>query len=318
MAASLRARKGPAKSGALEFCPASRRLRPSSPLRSAVCSTASISSVTRKAGDFAVEWRFADGKYDRFPEPAADLCGQRRHALWSPPSAGIRAMQQATKTIPIVMGDFVLSDPVGSGLVASLARPGGNTTGLATSQEGRCQSEQALNCSKRPCRSCLAFPRSDQPKELHSCRAGLRGLCWAGGPDVHFLESYEFLQENRGCVGQRQPIGKGGPPRYSHWSSLPVGTALLSIALMQRLPTIFSQREARRSGRTDELRRKSRGLFSARRDFCGQDFQGSEAGGLARSNSRPRFVLIVNLKTAKAIGLTLPELFLLRADEVIE
>ena len=83
--------------------------------------------------DFSVEWRFADGKYDRFPELAADLVRLNVDIVVVTASAGIRAMQQATKTVPIVMG--ISFDPVGNGLVASLARPGGNTTGLATSQE---------------------------------------------------------------------------------------------------------------------------------------------------------------------------------------
>jgi putative ABC transport system substrate-binding protein len=83
--------------------------------------------------DFIVEWRFADGHYERFPDLAIELTRLNVDVVLVGASAAIATMQQATKTIPIVMGYSI--DPVGNGLVASLARPGGNTTGLASSQE---------------------------------------------------------------------------------------------------------------------------------------------------------------------------------------
>ena len=83
--------------------------------------------------DFVVEWRFSDGHYERIPALATELTGLDVEVVVVGASAGIRAMQQATKTIPIVMAYSI--DPVGNGLVENLARPGGNTTGLASSQE---------------------------------------------------------------------------------------------------------------------------------------------------------------------------------------
>jgi len=76
--------------------------------------------------DFVVEWRFSDGHYERFPALALELARLNVDVVVVGASAGIRAMQQATKTIPIVMAYSI--DPVGNGLVENLARPGGNTT----------------------------------------------------------------------------------------------------------------------------------------------------------------------------------------------
>jgi ABC-type uncharacterized transport system substrate-binding protein len=83
--------------------------------------------------DFVTEWRFADAKAERYSEFAAELVQLKVDVIVLGTPAAVRAVQQATNTTPIVMGYSV--DPVGNGFVASLARPGGNTTGLASSQD---------------------------------------------------------------------------------------------------------------------------------------------------------------------------------------
>src|SRR5215472_9152269 len=83
--------------------------------------------------DYLVEWRFADGHYERFPDLAAELVRLKVDVIVVAASAAIRPVQQATGTIPTVFSYSI--DPVGNGLVTSLARPGGNTTGLSSSLE---------------------------------------------------------------------------------------------------------------------------------------------------------------------------------------
>jgi putative ABC transport system substrate-binding protein len=83
--------------------------------------------------NFVIEWRFADGKYDRFQEFAAEFVRLKVDVIMVAASVAVPSVQHVTTTIPIVMGYSI--DPVGNGLVASLARPGGNTTGLASAQE---------------------------------------------------------------------------------------------------------------------------------------------------------------------------------------
>src|SRR5438093_10887589 len=83
--------------------------------------------------DFVLESRFADGKYERFPELAAELVRLNVDVILTGVTAGIRALQHATTTIPIVLA--YSTDPVGNGYVASLARPGGNLTGLSGSSD---------------------------------------------------------------------------------------------------------------------------------------------------------------------------------------
>ena len=83
--------------------------------------------------DFVMKWRFADAKAERYSEFAAEFVGLKVDVIVVGTPAALRAVQQATNTTPIVMGYSV--DPVGNGFVASLARPGGNTTGLSSSQD---------------------------------------------------------------------------------------------------------------------------------------------------------------------------------------
>jgi hypothetical protein len=83
--------------------------------------------------DFIIEWRFAEGKYERFPDLAAELARLNVDVIVLGAMAAVRPTQKVTSTIPIVMGNSI--DPVGNGLVASLARPGGNTTGLSSAFE---------------------------------------------------------------------------------------------------------------------------------------------------------------------------------------
>src|SRR5262245_64172370 len=82
--------------------------------------------------DFIIEWRFAEGRFELFPQLAAELVRSKVDVIVLGTGAAVRPTQQATSTIPIVMGYSV--DPVGSGYVASLARPGGNTTGLSADE----------------------------------------------------------------------------------------------------------------------------------------------------------------------------------------
>jgi putative tryptophan/tyrosine transport system substrate-binding protein len=86
--------------------------------------------------DFVMEWRFAEGQYDRFPSLVAELVRLPVDIVVVGTPAAVKLVQQATRTVPIVMG--LSTDPVASGFVDSLARPGGNTTGVATSQEEIC------------------------------------------------------------------------------------------------------------------------------------------------------------------------------------
>ena len=92
--------------------------------------------------DFVIEWRFAEGRSELFPSLAAELVRAQVDIVVAGTSASVRLVQQASSTMPIVMA--MSTDPVGDGLVASLARPGGNVTGLATSADDTASCPQAL------------------------------------------------------------------------------------------------------------------------------------------------------------------------------
>ncbi len=102
------------------------------------------------------EYRFAEDKYERLPGLAAELVRDKVDVIVVHSTPGTRAAKQATRTIPIVM--VSVADPVGAGLVASLARPGGNITGVSNIDVGLARN--ACSCSRRPCRSFPWWPCS--------------------------------------------------------------------------------------------------------------------------------------------------------------
>jgi putative ABC transport system substrate-binding protein len=122
--------------------------------------------------DYVLDVYWAEGEYGRFPALAADAAKQNPSVILATTIAAVRAAQRTSSTIPIVM--TTINDPVGAGLVASLARPGGNTTGIANLSEDVTTRNPACRHSDRDCDCCLV--QSRQPVELGHGRQDSR-LC---------------------------------------------------------------------------------------------------------------------------------------------
>ena len=264
--------------------------------------------------DFVIEWRFSNGRYDRFPALADELVRLDVDVVVVTASAGIRAMQQATTTIPIVMGFSI--DPVGSGLVASLARPGGNTTGLSTAQEDIISKHIELMKTAMPRLSRVAIlvnpdnrshPGMVGNAESSATKAGLTTVL-VKATNLQELEGV-FVMAAKEHVEALVTVPDSVFTTHRH--------RLVELARKDRLPTIFAQREPVLAGGLMSYGESLWDFFRRSATYVDKIFKGAKPGDLPIEQPT-RFFLVVNLKTAKAIGLNLPESFLLRADEVIE
>jgi putative ABC transport system substrate-binding protein len=259
----------------------------------------------------AIEYRWADGRGEREAEIAAEL-RLKVDVIVTGGNGATLTVKRATSGIPIVFG--VAADPVGSGLVASLARPGGNVTGL---------SNQGTD---------LAGKRIDLLREVVPRLRRLAILGHIGAPAgvveideataaarMFNLEVAETRIQRAEDIGPALDAFKGRAEAL--YVSSPLVNAnrirIVSTALSAHLPTMFGLREYVDAGGLISYGPNYLALWRRAAEFVDKILRGTKPADIPVEQPT-RFDLIVNLVTAKAIGLTIPETFLARADEVIE
>ena len=264
--------------------------------------------------NLTVEYRWAEGHYDRLPAQAADLVRRKVDVIVTiaPPAA--LAAKAATATIPIVF--FMGSDPVQYGLVASLNRPGGNITGVtALSNEIGAKRLELLRevAPKAEVMALLVNPTNQNAepdaRDVRKAAAviGQELLVVNASADAEIDAAFDTFPPRRigALLVNPDPFLLGRRDRIA------------ALALRQRLPTMFHTPEPVAAG----------GLMSYGASFADAHRQVGLYTGRILKGAKPaelpvphptKFELVINLKTAKALGLTIPESFLLRADEVIE
>jgi putative ABC transport system substrate-binding protein len=264
--------------------------------------------------DFVSDIRFADGRYERLPELAAELVRLKVDILSTGLSAAVRALQQATRTIPIVFAG--VTDPVGQGFVASLARPGGNATGLAGSFDDTTPKQLELLTAAAP--GATRVGRLDNPDSpstvffLNSVQAAAQkagiSLVPMGARDVEGIETAfaAFAKESVQAVmvaadglflGQRQHIAE--------------------LALKARLPSISPQLEYVEAGGLMSYGDSLLDFFRQGASYVDRILKGAKPADLPVEQPT-RFHLVINRKTADALGLSIPPALYIFADEVIE
>ena len=261
----------------------------------------------------AIEYRWAEGREERYGEIAAEFVRLKADVIVTVGTAAAAA-KQVTSVIPIVFA--VAADPVGSGLVASLARPGGNATGLSL--------QQTETTGKR-----LELLREVVP--------GLRRLAILGnvGYPAAVLETNEVQVAARKLgldVVDKLEIRKpedvapafdalkgGAQALYVCGDALvdALRARINTLALGARLPTIYPNREYLQAGGLMSYGANFSDLFRRAADFVDKILHGAKPGALPVEQPT-KFELVINLTAAKALGLKIPEAFLLRADELIE
>jgi putative ABC transport system substrate-binding protein len=261
--------------------------------------------------NFAFEFRSADGDAGRLPDLAAELVRLRVNVIVAAYTPCAVAAKRATATIPIVMA--AVADPIGAGLVQSLARPGGNITGLSNMAAETAGKSVELFRDMIPALrrvAVLANPVDPFTKSLLD-QVHLAGR--GSGIDIEPVAMVRELDEVEAAftdmaTKQVQAVIV---------QAIFFAKAIADLAIKYRLPSAAVLRSYPRAGGLMSYGADLPHLFRRSAALVHKILQGTKSTDLPVEQPT-KFELTINLKTAKAIGLTIPESFLLRADEVIE
>ena len=260
----------------------------------------------------AIEYRHADGQAERLAEMAAEMVRLKVDVIFTS-GPGAVAAKQATSTIPIVFG--LIADPIGTGLVASLARPGGNVTGMSMQNTD------------------LATKRLELLRDVHP---GLRRLAIFGDVSnsgtVLEAAAVKAAAQELGLefvameVGRAEDIAPAFAVLKGQADALYVcGSPLVTInrvrintlALGSKLPMIYNFRGHAVAGGLMSYGPDNVDMFRRAANIVDKILRGAKPADLPVEQPT-KFELVINLKTAKALGITVPPTLLARADEVIE
>jgi putative tryptophan/tyrosine transport system substrate-binding protein len=262
----------------------------------------------------AIDYRWAESQTERFPEIAAELVQHRVDIIVATSTAAVLACKQATTVIPIVFP--LAGDPLATGLVASLARPGGNVTGLSNQ------------------RADLAGKRLEVLREVNPGLCRFAALANAEYPGrISEIADIQTAARTLGlnvAVFEIRPAGDVSPVFDIMWKDgaealyvvgdtfVNSNRALISTSAIQaRLPTIYVAREYIEAGGLMSYGANISHLFARAAELVDKILRGTKPGDIPVEQPT-KFELVINLKTAKALGLTVPQALLATADEVIE
>jgi putative ABC transport system substrate-binding protein len=263
--------------------------------------------------NIVIEWRSGEEKLDRAPALAAELVRLKVDVIVTAGPASTRAVKEATSTIPIVMAQD--TDPVGSGFVASLARPGGNITGLATLAPEISGKQLALLKEIVPKLSRVAvIGNSATPGDAQA----LRETVLAAGSLEVYLRYLDILDPKdietafrAAAKGRAEALLVLGNPILNAQRK-----QVVDLAVKQRLPAAYTRPEFIEAGGLMYYGTNYNDLFRRAATFVDKILKGRPPTELPVEQPM-RFEFIISLKAAKQIGLTIPPNVLVRADKVI-
>ena len=259
-----------------------------------------------------IEYRSPEGRAERFPDLAHELVRLKVDLILTRGTPAVLAAKNATRTIPIVMA--ASGDPLGAGVVTGLARPGGNVTGLsALTAEVSGKRLQLLKEAIPGARRLAAFLDRGAPvtqwrgTEQAARSIGLR-------PQVFYVERAEDLGPAfDAAVKQRADAVLVGLGAVIQSNVGPV----VELAARHRLPTVFGSREFVVAGGLMAYGVSYPDAYRRAASFVDKIFKGAKPADLPIEQPT-KFELVINMKTARALGLTVPPSLLLRADQVID
>lgn len=264
--------------------------------------------------NISIERRFAEGNRDRLPALATELVQLKVDVILATSSFAVQAARQVTSTIPIVMTG--VGNPVGSGFVASLSRPGGNITGLSNVSIDVSSKYLELLHAAVPNLSRVALminpAHPNHPTVLKQVQAGGKLI------DVKILpfevSVISEIERALGAIMRERPSALIVPPD----PSFPIKERQIAeFAVKNRLPTMFGFQSAVEAGGLMSYQPNNSDMYHRAAALTDKIFKGTRPGDIP-VELPTRFELALNLKTAKALGLTVPQELLLRADKVIE
>ncbi len=264
--------------------------------------------------NIALEFRWAEGTYERLPDLAADLVRLKVDVIVAVAVPAIQAAQEATRTIPIVMA--VVIDPVATGLVASLARPGGNVTGLsimAPELVGK-QLELLKEVVPKVSRVALLWnpANAGNAPQLREAEVAARAL----GVRLQPLEA-RVPSEIDSAFAAMTRERAGALIVLADSMLFGQRTQIAGLAAKRRLPAVYGLRQHAEAGGLMAYGANILDSFRRAAAYVDKILKGAKPADLPVEQPT-RFELVINLKTAKALGLTIPQTILMRATELIQ
>jgi putative ABC transport system substrate-binding protein len=263
--------------------------------------------------NLAIEYRWAEGHYDRLPALAADLVGRKVDVIATVGTPSALAAKSATSTIPIV---FSVGDPVGNGLVASLARPGGNLTGVSILTVELMPKRLELLSELVPRAGVIALLVNPNNAITERIMRDVQEAARTKGVQLRILKA-----------GTETEIGTAFATLVElHIGALLVSTdsflsgrreQLVALASRHAIPAIYESRYLAAAGGLISYGPSQTAASRQAGTYVGKILRGAKPADLPVEQPTT-FELVVNLNTAKALGLTVPPSILARADEVIE
>ncbi|HTF39966.1 MAG TPA: ABC transporter substrate-binding protein [Propionibacteriaceae bacterium] len=261
----------------------------------------------------SIAYRWADGNLDRLPALASDLVKVPLDVLHLSGFPAVRAALQATRTVPIVSA--LMGDPVAAGFAASLARPGGNVTGLTVqfqdlaTKQLQMLKETVAKVVRVAILYDLTTPNADvlQAAEAAARALGLKGrvLSIRAVPDLEGAFRTARAEDAKAMYVMPSPMLARHRPR------------LAELAVKYQLPGIYEEKGYVAAGGLMSYGPNFPDLFRRSASYVDRIFKGAKPGDLPIEQPTT-FELVINLKTAKALGLTIPRSLLQQADQVIE
>ncbi len=262
-----------------------------------------------------VEWRFAEGRFERLPELAEELVLLKVDIIVAPNPFYVEPARRATKSIPIVFA--LVPDPVGAGFVQSLARPGGNITGLSSVSDELAGKRLELLKEAVPRVNRVAFLADSRvpgvalrETEIAAHALGVQ-LDVFRIQDARSVKEMDNVFESMAMKGARAVIEGSSPAFYAQRREI------AALALKNRLPLMSAWVESPEAGGFMSYSASYPDLMRRSAVYVDKILKGAKPADLPVEQPT-RFELVINLKTAKALGLTIPPPLLLRVDQVIE
>ena len=260
----------------------------------------------------AIEYRWVEGRSERFAEIAAEFVQLKVNVIVTSGTPAVMALQQATSVIPIVFA--TAGDPVSTGLVASLARPEGHTTGLATIGDELAGKRLELLREAVPHLSRLALMGNVNNRFTVLELSQVRSAAAALGLEVTTLEirgAPDITKAFEAVKGGADALYVCTDAAIIHSNRVQINT----LAVRERLPTMHGARTYIEGGGLMSYGPNFPNMFRRSADFVDKILRGAKAGEIPVEQPT-RFDLVVNLNTARALGVTVPDKLVSLADEV--
>ena len=260
----------------------------------------------------AIEYRWSEGRAERVAEVAAEFVQQNVDVIVTN-GTSVPALERATRATPIVFA--MADDPVGSGLVPNLAHPGGNITGMSLQSTDLASKRLEILREAVPNLHRLAIMANANSSEAMLERHAVEQNARAVGLDVASLE----IRRAQDIVPAFDTLKSGTDALYVVVEGLIAAnsTRIITLASGAHLPTIFNQRDYVQAGALMSYGPNFSLQFRRTAEIVDKILRGAKPGDIPVEQPT-KFDLVINRTTAKALGLTIPESLLLRADEVIE